>query len=100
MFARSAFGRSVPGLAAFGRAEAQAPVSRRAVAATARGHRFMDSMAKDDCGHVGLTSSMRKSGAPGKNGDSDFTKAGPSPSRIQTCESGGVLSRSVARHPG
>ena len=40
---------------------------------------------------MGLTSSIRQTGPPAASGPSDFTNAGASPSRIQTCVSGGCF---------
>src|SRR5437016_4226690 len=66
------------------------------------GWTFFESFVADEIepdGQIGLTSSIRHVGPPGKSGDSAFTNAGASPPRIQTCESGGVLPSSEAIAP-
>ena len=66
------------------------------------GWRSFESFVADEVepdGQIGLTSSIRHIGPPGKSGDSDFTNAGASPPKIQTCESGGILPSSEAIAP-
>src|SRR5512143_1589557 len=92
-------------------AAASSPLRRSRRIENGRGLRFSPSLdglayldaspaVDSDLGdHTGLSSSSRHVGPPGNSASSALTKAGASPPRTQTCESGGTLPRNDATAP-